>query len=216
MGCCGRARAAWRRRPRAARRSSCGARPSCRSGWGARAADLRGGVLPDEHRDGRAAVRRRSGVRGAGGLGARVRPVLGHRHDRAHAGTARGRAVGDRAGRAGGRRRDRRSAAQRGHERPFLRGRHAHGAARAPLTSRPSGRRRRRPSARGAVQEGRAPHHRRVAQAHRVRLLQPHHARPQRRRTGEAGGRSARSARWTCSRRLTTSSASRCSSARRR
>ena len=48
----------------------------------ARPADLRGGVLSDEHRDGRAAVRHRRRVRGAGGLGARVRPVQRHRHDR--------------------------------------------------------------------------------------------------------------------------------------
>ena len=97
----------------------------------ARPAHLAGGVLPDEHRDGRAALRRRRRVRRARGLGARVRPLLRDRHDRAHARPARGRAVGDRAGRAGRRRRDRRRAAQRDHQRALLRRRHAPGAARA-------------------------------------------------------------------------------------
>ena len=46
----------------------------------------RRGVLPDEHRDGRAALRRRGRVRGAPGLGARLRPLLRHRDDRADAG----------------------------------------------------------------------------------------------------------------------------------
>ncbi len=105
----------------------------------------------------------------------------GHRHDRADAGAACGRAVGHRAGRAGGRGRDRGRAAQRGHQRSLLRRRHAHGAAGAARTGRAPGRARRRPAARGTLEEGRAPHHRRLAETHRLRLLQPHHARPERR-----------------------------------
>ena len=69
--------------------------------------DLARGVLPDEHRDGRAALRRRRRVRGAPGLGARLRPVLRHRHDRPDAGAARRRGLGPGDRRGGGRRRDR-------------------------------------------------------------------------------------------------------------
>ena len=36
----------------------------------------------------------------------------------------------------------------------------------------------------GPLEEGRAPHHRRLAEAHRLRLVQPHDARAERRRTG--------------------------------
>ncbi len=73
----------------------------------ARPPHLARGLLPDEHRDGRGALRRRRRVRGARGLGARLRPLLRDRLDRADARAARGRAVGDRADRAGRRRRDR-------------------------------------------------------------------------------------------------------------
>ena len=55
----------------------------------ARPAHLPRGVLPDEHRDGRAALRGGRRVRGAGGLGARLRPLL--------AGSARSRSRSPRA-----------------------------------------------------------------------------------------------------------------------
>ena len=45
--------------------------------------DLARGVLPDQHRDGREALRRRARVRGAARPRAGLRPLLGHRHDRA-------------------------------------------------------------------------------------------------------------------------------------
>ncbi len=73
--------------------------------------------------------------------------------------------------------------AQRDHKRPLLRRRRAPGAARAARARRASGRDRPRPAARRTLQEGRAPHHRGRSQADRLRLLQPHHAGPQRRRS---------------------------------
>ena len=51
-------------------------------------ADLAERVLPDQHRDGRAALPSRDRVRRAGGLRSRVRPVLRDRHDRAVDGAA--------------------------------------------------------------------------------------------------------------------------------
>ena len=45
--------------------------------------DLGRRVLPDEHRDGRAALRGRGRLRRPHRLGARLRPLLRHRHDRA-------------------------------------------------------------------------------------------------------------------------------------
>ena len=71
------------------------------------------GVLPDEHRDGRGAVRRRRRVRRPAGLGAAVRPLLRDRHDRIDARAAGGRAVGARHRPGGDRRRDRQRASQR-------------------------------------------------------------------------------------------------------
>ena len=64
-------------------------------------AQLRG-VLPDEHRDGRGALRRRRRVRRARRLRARLRPLLRHRHDRPDARIARRR--GARASRSSPRR----------------------------------------------------------------------------------------------------------------
>ena len=45
--------------------------------------DLARGVLPDQHRDGREALRRRDRLRGAARHREGLRPLLGHRHDRA-------------------------------------------------------------------------------------------------------------------------------------
>ena len=64
---------------------------------GARRPDLpprRPVVLPDEHRDGREALRGDRRRRQAPGLGARLRPVLRHRHDRPVAGVALRRDLG--------------------------------------------------------------------------------------------------------------------------
>ena len=110
------------------------------------------------------------------------------RHDRAHARSARGRGVGDRARRAGGRGRDRR---RRGATRsrtptssPATR------AWRCPSCSRAPGARTCSSSIRPRAGLSKKVVHRIIdasPQAHRLRLLQPHHARPQRRRTGRGG-----------------------------
>ena len=115
---------------------------------------------------------------------------------------------------AGGRRRDRRGAAQRCHQRPLLRRRHPARPARAGCARRAPGRARRRSAPRRALQESGPAHRRGLAETDRVRLLQPHHARPQRGRARR--GRldvAARCAPWTCSPKRITSSASPCSSA---
>ena len=70
----------------------------------ARVPDLARGVLPDQHRDGRGALRRGRRAGRSARPRARLRPLLRHRHDRP---LARG------AGARGGRRRDRRGAPSR-------------------------------------------------------------------------------------------------------
>ena len=101
------------RRDEAAQRLQAPARAARRPG----VPDLAGGVLPDQHRDGRGALRRRRRVRRAARARARLRPLLRHRHDRplARQPRARGGRRGDR--RAGRRRRDRQRAPQRDHQR---------------------------------------------------------------------------------------------------
>ena len=83
--------ATTKRRPEAAARAA--RRP--------RVPDLAGGVLPDQHRDGRGALRRRGRARRPARARARLRPLLRHRHDRASRSHSRAR---------GDRRRDRRAA----------------------------------------------------------------------------------------------------------
>ena len=117
-------------------------------------------VLPDQHRDGRAALRARGRVRRPAGLGARLRPLLRHRHDRPVAGAARGRGLGRRDRRGGGRRRDRERAPQRDRQRALLRRRRAARDARARRAAGRPDVARRRPAARGPLAEGRAPDHR--------------------------------------------------------
>ena len=114
-----RSRSARRDDRRAARPSSCGARPSCPS------ASASSTCASPPRRSSRPTPRWPSCCTGSSpstpalrGLGARVRPLLRDRHDRADARPARGRAVGDRARRAGRRRRDRGGAAQRGRRTP--------------------------------------------------------------------------------------------------
>ena len=172
------------------------------------------GVLPDEHRDGRAALRLAgefAALRGServfdlycgiGTIGltiaARAREVVGVE------------IVEPR-----GRRRDRERAPQRDRQRALLRRRRAPRAARARRARPAARRRRRRPAARRPLAEGRAPHDRGAPAADRLRLLQPDDARAERRaaRRGRLR-RSSACARSTCSRRRRTSSASRCWSA---
>ena len=95
------------RRDPAALRHAAAARAARRP----RVPDLARGVLPDQHRDGRAALRRRGRDGGAARPRAHLRPLLRHRHDRPHAGQpgARDRRRRDR--RARRRRRDRERAA---------------------------------------------------------------------------------------------------------
>ena len=68
---------------------------------------LAGGVLPDQHRDGRAALRARARLRAAVRQRARVRPLLRDRHAQPGAGAARRRGVGPGRRARGDRRRDR-------------------------------------------------------------------------------------------------------------
>ena len=126
---------------------------------------------------------------------------------------ARRRAVGHRAGRAGRRRRDRRRAAQRDHQRQLLRRRHPPGAARA--ASQRAG----RPDVL-VVDPPRAGLSkkvvRRIIEASPKRIVyvscNPTTLAPNAAELVEAGWTLRRCGRWTCSRRRTTSSASRCSS----
>ena len=74
-------------------------------------------LLPDEHRDGGAALRARRRVRRAERLRARLRPLLRDRHDRPDARAARVGAVGPGADRAGDRRRDLEREAERDRQR---------------------------------------------------------------------------------------------------
>ena len=153
-----------RRRPRRAavgRAADRGAaeRPSLRAQLG--------GVLPDEHRDGRAALRGRRRVRGAARLGARLRPLLRHRDDRADARAARGRGDRRRDRRGGGRGRGGQRARQRDLQRPLHRRRRAPRAQGPGGGRRPARRRRRGPAARGPLEEGR----RRIAEAAPKRIV---------------------------------------------
>ena len=85
--------------------------------------DLPRGLLPDQHRDGRAALLQCGRTGRPDRPGASVRPVQRHRHDRPRPGTrrARGGRGGDGRARRGGR--DREHAPQRDRQRPLLRGR---------------------------------------------------------------------------------------------
>ena len=173
--------------------------------------DLARGLLPDQHRDGREALRRRARVRRAARRRAGLRPLQRHRHDRALA--RHPRAPRDRAGdrRVRRRRRDRERPHQRDGQRLLLRRRRPARAARAGRARGPARPRDHRPAARGPLAEGRAPDRRRRAVADRLRLLQPDDAgartRPSSSRRATSSRRSARS---TCSRRPRTSSAWRC------
>ena len=201
-----------RRPPGASRRRRAAARADRR----ARVPDLARRVLPDQHGDGRAPVRDRGRVRRAARDGARLRPLLRHRHDRAVAGRAcpRGRRRRDRrAGRGG---RDRQRAPQRDHERRVLRRRHPARHARS-RRARRTPRRRRRSTRRGPASRRRSsagssrrlPSGSSTCPATRRRWRRTPRSSPRR------ATRSSASARSTCSRRRRTSSASRCSSARR-
>ena len=89
-------------------------------------------VLPDEHRDGREALRARARRRRADRAGDRLRPLLRHRHDRRSPLAAQGaHRVGDRDLRGGGRLRDRERDAERRHEHRVLRRQRRPGAARS-------------------------------------------------------------------------------------
>ncbi len=214
-GCSGRARAQPRpRRPPAARPSSCGARRSCPSG----SASSTCGSRP--RRSSRPTPRWPScstaiaaRVRGARGLGARLRPLLRDRHDRAHARAARGRAVGARAGRAGGRRRD------RGRRRNEITNAHFFaGDVRLALPSWSSapGARTSWSSTRRAPASRKKVVHRIIEAARRGGSSTSPATRRRSRRTppnwSRRAGADARARPSTCSRRRPTSSASRCSS----
>ena len=78
-------------------------------------------VPPDEHRDGRAALRARARVRRADGRRDRLRPLLRHRHDRARAGPRRAHRLGRRDLGGVGRVRDRERRPERDRQRRLLR-----------------------------------------------------------------------------------------------
>ena len=106
------------RRDEADRRLQAAARAARRP----RVPDLARGVLPDEHRDGRGALRRRRRVRRPARVRARLRPLLRHRHDRPLAREPRARGDRRRDRRARRRRRDRQRPPQRDHQRAFFAG----------------------------------------------------------------------------------------------
>ncbi len=139
-------------------------------------AHLAGRLLPDQHRDGRAPLRRRGRAGRPERARARARPVLRHRHDRARAGARRRRGLGRRDRRGGGGRRDRERPPQRGGQRELLRRRRAAGDAAAARAVGPARRGGGRPAARRAVAEGRAPRARGGGGADRLRVVQPDHA----------------------------------------
>ena len=82
---------------------------------------LSGGVLPDEHGDGRTALRPGARLRATVRQRAGVRPVLRNRHAQPHARAARRRGVGAGHRARGDRRRDRERAPERDRERLLLR-----------------------------------------------------------------------------------------------
>ena len=176
--------------------------------------DLARRVLPDQHGDGRGALRPRRRGRRAARPRARLRPLLRHRHDRPvarHAG-ARGRRRRDRRGRGG--RRDRERAPQRDHQRLVLRGRHPARDARARRARGQARRRGHRPAARRPLAEGRAAHHRgRARSGSSTSPATRRRSRRTPRSSSRRAGRSSACARSTCSPRRRTSSAWRCWSA---
>ena len=134
---CGPEPPASRRRRPVARRSCSAVRTSWRKSWRPADSDLRRGVLPDEYRDGGAAVHPRHRLRDPAWLRAALRPVLRHRNDRAADGAARRRGVGAGDRRAGDLRRDRKRASERDPKRSLLRRRRAPRASRARGARRP-------------------------------------------------------------------------------
>ena len=117
-----------RRRDRAAGRRAAAARGARRPAL----PDLARGVLPDQHRDGRGALRRRGRVRRPARPRARLRPLLRHRHDRAdRSPPARARSSGVEIVEEAVADAIENARAQRDHERALLRRRHPPGDARA-------------------------------------------------------------------------------------
>ncbi len=183
--CCGRAPTGSPRRPRAARRSSSGARPSCPSasanstcGSPPRPSSRRTPRWP------RCSTASPPDTPALDGLGAGLRPLLRDRHDRADAGAAAPASCG--ASSSSSRRSPTRSpgrGATRSRNAKFFAGDTRLALPRARRAGRAPRRDRRRPAPRRAVQESRPPDHRSLAQADRLRLLQPDDARPERGRT---------------------------------
>ena len=152
-------------------------------------------------------------VRRPAGLGARLRPVLRHRHDRPDARRPRRRGLGPGDRRGGRRRRDRQRPAQRDRQREVLRRRRAPRAARAGRAGRPPRRLVVDPPRAGLSQKV----VRRIIEAAPRRIVyvscNPTTLAPNAAQLVEAGYALSASSRSTCSRRRRTSSASRCSSA---
>ena len=134
-------------------------------------------VSPDEHRDGREALRPRAGGGAVDRHGDRLRPLLRHRHDRAVGRRRRRLRVGRRDLRGVGCVRDRERDRERDRQRTLLRGQRRAVDRGAPGEGGPTGCRGRRPPARGPRGQSPSPHRRTPGPPARLRLLQPDDAR---------------------------------------
>ena len=176
--------------------------------------DLARGVLPDEHRDGRAALRRRRASTPALQGWERVYDLFcGIGTIGLTLAAARRRGLGPRDRRGGGRRRDRqRARATRSTTRASSPATCASRCASSSSSAGRARRRRRRPAARGPVAEGRAPDHRgRARSGSSTSRATRRRSRRTPRSSSRRATRCAACGRSTCSRRRRTSSASRCS-----
>ena len=180
--CCGRRRRGLgETHARAARPRCSPARRARRGARRPRLPDLARGVLPDEHRDGRAALRARVEYAGPAAAGSASSTSTAASARSASRSPPRARevwgveivedAVADAIANA---------RAQRDRQRALLRRRRPARAARAGRARRAPRRRSCRPAARRPLAEDRAPDHRGRAEADRLRLLQPDDARAER------------------------------------
>ena len=176
-------------------------------------ADLDGRVLPDQHGDGRAAVRACDRVRESARRRADLRPVLRDRHGRAAVRTPGGGGVGARDRRGSGRRRDLECRSERDRQCPLLRRRRPACNARAGRAGRTARSNGRRPATRRPLSEDRAGGSSRPGPSGSCMCPA---TRPRSRRTPRSWSKPATgcsgSGPSTCSRRRRTSSAWRCSS----
>ena len=174
--------------------------------------DLAGGVLPDQHGDGRGALRpRRRGRRACTAASASSTSTAGSARSASRSPRGRARSSASSSSRPPCPTRSRTPSSTRSPTPPSSPATSAWRCASS--SSGPAGpTSRHRPAARRPVAEGRAPHHRGLAAADRLRLLQPDDARAQRRAARRGGlDPQAPCSPSTCSPRPRTSSAWPCS-----